>query len=103
MWLEGLGKLKKEKSNEPIGNRIRDLPAYSIAPQPITLPRANETLWHIGHTGAEAMNAIELHWAVIPNIKSVMSSFPSFLQSNAERVPQFNQDRLLPSLFLNHW
>jgi hypothetical protein len=29
-----------EKSNEPIGNRIRDLPAYSIVPQPTTLPRA---------------------------------------------------------------
>jgi hypothetical protein len=36
--LEGLGKLKK--SNDLIGNRNRDLPACSIVPQPITLPRA---------------------------------------------------------------
>jgi hypothetical protein len=28
-----------EKSNELIGNRNRDLPAYSIVPQPTTLPR----------------------------------------------------------------
>jgi hypothetical protein len=36
--LEGLGKLKK-KSNVLIGNRTRDLPAYSIVHQPTTLPR----------------------------------------------------------------
>jgi hypothetical protein len=29
-----------EKSNILIGNRIRDLPACSIVPQPTTLPRA---------------------------------------------------------------
>jgi hypothetical protein len=36
--LEGLGQLKK--SDDPIGNRIRDLPACSIVPQPTTLPLA---------------------------------------------------------------
>jgi hypothetical protein len=36
--LEELGKLKK--FNDLIGNRIRDLPACSIVPQPTTLPRA---------------------------------------------------------------
>jgi hypothetical protein len=36
--LEGLGKLKK--SNEPIRNRTRDLPDFSIVPQPTTLSRA---------------------------------------------------------------
>jgi hypothetical protein len=34
--LEGLGELKK--SNDLIGNRICDLLACSIVPQPITLP-----------------------------------------------------------------
>jgi hypothetical protein len=34
--LEGLAKLKK--SNYLIGIRTRDLPAYSIVPQPTTLP-----------------------------------------------------------------
>jgi hypothetical protein len=29
-----------EKSNDPIGNKTRDLPACSIVPQPTTLPRA---------------------------------------------------------------
>jgi hypothetical protein len=29
-----------KKSNDLIGNQIRDLPAYSIVPQPTTLPRA---------------------------------------------------------------
>jgi hypothetical protein len=38
MLLEGLGQLKK--SNDLIGDRIRDLPACSIVPQPTTLPRA---------------------------------------------------------------
>jgi hypothetical protein len=38
--LEGLGQLKK--SNELIGNRTRDLPGCSIAPQPTTLPRDPE-------------------------------------------------------------
>jgi hypothetical protein len=37
MRLEGLGKLKK--SNNLIGNGTRDLPAFSIGPQPNTLPR----------------------------------------------------------------
>jgi hypothetical protein len=36
--LEGLGQLKK--SNELIGIRTRDLPAYSIVSQLTTLPRA---------------------------------------------------------------
>jgi hypothetical protein len=45
--LEGLGKLKK-KSNDLIGNRPRDLPAYSIVPQPTTLPRAPNILLHVG-------------------------------------------------------
>jgi hypothetical protein len=42
--LEGLGKLKK--SNDLIGNRIRDLPPCSIVPQPITilLPRSAKSL-----------------------------------------------------------
>jgi hypothetical protein len=35
--LEGLGKLKKSTSS---GTRTGDLPAYSVAPQPTTLPRA---------------------------------------------------------------
>jgi hypothetical protein len=39
IWrLEGLGKLKK--SNALIENRTRDLPAFSVVPQPTTLPRA---------------------------------------------------------------
>jgi hypothetical protein len=34
------GRIKSiEKSNDLIGNRIRDLPAYSVVPQPTTLPR----------------------------------------------------------------
>jgi hypothetical protein len=37
VWLEGLGKLKKIHL---IRTRARDLPAYSIVPQPTTLPRA---------------------------------------------------------------
>jgi hypothetical protein len=37
--LEGLGQLKN-----PIGNRTRDLPACSIAPQPTTLPHASNSL-----------------------------------------------------------
>jgi hypothetical protein len=37
--LEGLGDLKK--SNELIGNRTRDLPAYSTVPESTTLPRAS--------------------------------------------------------------
>jgi hypothetical protein len=36
--LEGLGKLKKKI--DLVGTRSRDLPAYSIVPQPITLPHA---------------------------------------------------------------
>jgi hypothetical protein len=36
--LEGLGQLKK--FNDLVGKRSRDLPAYSIVPQPTTLPRA---------------------------------------------------------------
>jgi hypothetical protein len=35
--LEGLGKLKNSTSS---GSRTGDLPAYSIVPQPTTLPRA---------------------------------------------------------------
>jgi isocitrate dehydrogenase kinase/phosphatase len=35
--LEDLGSI--EKSNDHFGNRIRDLPACSILPQPTTLPR----------------------------------------------------------------
>jgi hypothetical protein len=31
-----------EKCNELIGNRTRDLPAYSIVPKPTTLPRASK-------------------------------------------------------------
>jgi hypothetical protein len=38
--LEGIGKLKKKKANDLIGNRTPDLPACSIVPQPATLPRA---------------------------------------------------------------
>jgi hypothetical protein len=34
--LQGLGKLKK--FNDLIGNRTRDLPAYTIIPQTTTLP-----------------------------------------------------------------
>jgi hypothetical protein len=37
MRLEGLGKLKKIHLN---GTRTRDLPAFSIMPQPTTLRRA---------------------------------------------------------------
>jgi hypothetical protein len=37
--LEGLAKLKKSTSS---GTRTGDLPAYSIVPQPTTLPRAEE-------------------------------------------------------------
>jgi hypothetical protein len=37
--LEGLGQLKK--SSDLIGNRTRDFPAYSVVPQPTTLPHAN--------------------------------------------------------------
>jgi hypothetical protein len=29
-----------EKSNDLIGNRTRDLPTFSVVPQPIMLPRA---------------------------------------------------------------
>jgi hypothetical protein len=36
--LQGLGKLKK--SNDLIGNRTSDLLAFSIVPQPTTIPRA---------------------------------------------------------------
>jgi hypothetical protein len=36
--LEGLGQLKK--CSDFIGTRSRDLPAFSIVPQPTTLPRA---------------------------------------------------------------
>jgi hypothetical protein len=32
--LEGLGKLKKKKKSDLIGNRTRDLPACNIAPRP---------------------------------------------------------------------
>jgi hypothetical protein len=39
VWLEGLGELKK-KSTDLIGNRNRNLPAYSIVPHPNTIPRA---------------------------------------------------------------
>jgi hypothetical protein len=42
--LEGLCKLEK-KSNDLVGNRTCDLPAYSIVPQPTTLPRAPSP-WH---------------------------------------------------------
>jgi hypothetical protein len=38
--LEGLGLRSIEKSNDLIGIRTRDLPAFSIVPQPTTLPRA---------------------------------------------------------------
>jgi hypothetical protein len=38
VWLEGLGKLKKKKVNHLIGTRTSYLPAYSIVPQPSTLP-----------------------------------------------------------------
>jgi hypothetical protein len=41
--LQGLGKLKK--SNDLIGTRTRDLPAWSIVPQPTTLPSAPRTDW----------------------------------------------------------
>jgi hypothetical protein len=40
VWLEGLAQLKK--SNEFFGNGTRDLPAFSIVPQPTTLPRARQ-------------------------------------------------------------
>jgi hypothetical protein len=33
-----------ENSNDLIGNRTRDLPAFSIVPQPTTLPRAPQTV-----------------------------------------------------------
>jgi hypothetical protein len=39
--LEGLDQLKN--SNDLIGNLNRELPAYSILPQPTTLPRASHT------------------------------------------------------------
>jgi hypothetical protein len=41
-WLEGLGKLKK--SNDLIGNRTRNLPNFSIVPQPTTLPHILDIL-----------------------------------------------------------
>jgi hypothetical protein len=40
MQLKGLGKLKK-KFNDLVRIRTRDLPAYSIVSQPITLPDAS--------------------------------------------------------------
>jgi hypothetical protein len=40
--LEGLGELKKY--DDLIGNRTRDHPAYSIVPQPTTLPRVDQKL-----------------------------------------------------------
>jgi hypothetical protein len=39
MRLEGFRQIKK-KTNGLIGTRTRDLPAFSIVPQPTTLPRA---------------------------------------------------------------
>jgi hypothetical protein len=42
VWLEGLGQLKNPMTIT--GNRIRDLPACSIVPQPTTLPRAQKYL-----------------------------------------------------------
>jgi hypothetical protein len=46
MRLEGLGKFKK--SSDLIGNRTRYLPAYSIVPQPTTLPHGLSVfLYHI--------------------------------------------------------
>jgi hypothetical protein len=47
--LEGLGKLGKERKEKKrkihlIGTRTRDLPAWSIVPQPTTLPRAPENV-----------------------------------------------------------
>jgi hypothetical protein len=41
--LEELGKLKK--SNDPIANQMRYLPACSIVPQPTALPRAPTLNW----------------------------------------------------------
>jgi hypothetical protein len=41
MRLKGLGRLKK--SNDLIGNRIRDPPVCSIESQSTTLPRTPET------------------------------------------------------------
>jgi hypothetical protein len=40
--LEELGTLK-EKSNDLIGNQTRDLPAFTIVPQPTTLPRTAQS------------------------------------------------------------
>jgi hypothetical protein len=40
--LEGLGQLRK--SNDFIGTRTRDLPIWSIVPQPTTLPRSPNIL-----------------------------------------------------------
>jgi hypothetical protein len=36
-----------EKSNDLIGNRICDLPACSVVPQPTTLPRVTSTKFSI--------------------------------------------------------
>jgi hypothetical protein len=48
MWLEGRDKLKK---NHLIWTRTIDLPACSIVPQPITLPRARWKAWELLKTG----------------------------------------------------
>jgi hypothetical protein len=48
VWLEELGKLKK--SNDLIGNRTRELPAFSIMSQLTTLPRALPIKNHMEHT-----------------------------------------------------
>jgi hypothetical protein len=61
--LKGLGKLKKEKINDPIGTQIRDFPACSIAPQIIYATACDLALWIYSqedilsteHTGIDVM------------------------------------------------
>jgi hypothetical protein len=44
-FISAAGRIKSiEKSNDLIGNRIQDFPAYNIMPQPTSLPRVNTSL-----------------------------------------------------------
>jgi hypothetical protein len=64
--LEGLGQLKK--SNDLIGIRTRDLPSWSIVPQPTTLmvylyglhPVAYHDSWYSGRQHNNANKPVEL-------------------------------------------
>jgi hypothetical protein len=49
--LEGVGKLKKKKSNDLTGNRTRNLPACRIVAQPTTPPRAPIILYYTTEPG----------------------------------------------------